>query len=93
MSIDAPFRIAFDNSRDPYAARNALQVQPGVNVVPLDTSGNAAIPGYIEGAGIADPAAPAANSGRLYFRDNGAGKTQLVVKFPTGAVQVIATEP
>lgn len=41
----------------------------------------------------ADPAAPAANSGRLYFRDNGSGKTQLVARFPTGAVQVIATEP
>lgn len=93
MSIDAPFRIAFDNARDPYVARNALQLQPGINVVPLDTSGNAVIPGYVEGAEITDPAAPAANSGRLYFRDNGAGKTQLVVRFATGAVQVIATEP
>lgn len=42
---------------------------------------------------IADPAAAAANGGRLYVRDNGAGKTQLCVRFATGAVQVIATEP
>ena len=42
---------------------------------------------------IADPAAPAANSARLYAKDNGSGKTQLVVRFPTGAVQVLATEP
>jgi hypothetical protein len=42
---------------------------------------------------IADPSAPATNSGRLYMRDNGSGKTQLCVIFPTGAVQVIATEP
>lgn len=42
---------------------------------------------------ISDPAAPAANEARLYARDNGAGKTQLVVVFNTGAVQVIATEP
>lgn len=42
---------------------------------------------------ISDPAAPAANNAILYVRDNGAGKTQLVVRFPTGAVQVIATEP
>lgn len=41
----------------------------------------------------ADPAAPATNGARLYFKDNGAGKTQLCVRFPTGAVQVIATEP
>lgn len=49
--------------------------------------------GWIEGLEIADPAAPSANRGRLYFRDNGSSKTQLCVRFPTGAVQVIATEP
>ena len=60
---------------------------------------------YRSGAGIltlhnamnmperADPAAPAANNGIVYMRDNGAGKTQLCVRFPTGAVQVLATEP
>lgn len=48
---------------------------------------------YLEGVEIADPDAPAANKGRLYFRDNGSGKTQLVVRFATGAVQVLATEP
>lgn len=42
---------------------------------------------------ISDPTAPSANKGRLYVRDNGSGKSQLVVRFPTGAVQVIATEP
>ncbi len=42
---------------------------------------------------ISDPAAPAANSARFYAKDNGSGKTQLVVRFPTGAVQVLATEP
>lgn len=49
--------------------------------------------GYIQATEIADPAAPAANTGLLYFKDNGAGKTQLVARFPTGVVQVIATEP
>jgi len=41
----------------------------------------------------ADPSAPSANYGRIYFKDNGGGKTQLCVRFNTGAVQVIATEP
>jgi hypothetical protein len=41
----------------------------------------------------ADPAAPAANFAVLYAKDNGAGKTQLVARFATGAVQVIATQP
>ncbi len=40
-----------------------------------------------------DPAAPAANGATLYARDNGAGKTELCVRFATGAVQVIATQP
>lgn len=40
-----------------------------------------------------DPSAPAANNCILYSRDNGSGKTQLCVRFPTGAVQVLATEP
>ena len=40
-----------------------------------------------------DPAAPAANTMRLYARDNGAGKTQLCVRFNTGAVAVLATQP
>lgn len=54
---------------------------------------NPTLVGYIQGEEIADPAAPAANNGRLYFRDNGSGKTQLVVIFPTGVVQIVATEP
>jgi len=40
-----------------------------------------------------DPAAPGSNEVRLYAKDNGAGKTQLVARFATGAVQTIATEP
>jgi hypothetical protein len=39
-----------------------------------------------------DPAA-LGDTGRVYCKDNGAGKTQLCVRFATGAVQVIATEP
>jgi hypothetical protein len=40
-----------------------------------------------------DPTAPAANGARMFTKDNGAGKTQLCVRFASGAVQVIATEP
>jgi hypothetical protein len=47
---------------------------------------------FIEGTEIADPAAPAANGGRLYFKDVG-GKTAFMARFPTGAVQQIAIEP
>jgi hypothetical protein len=40
-----------------------------------------------------DLTAPVDNNAVLYLRDNGAGKTQLVVRFPTGAIQQIAIEP
>jgi hypothetical protein len=39
------------------------------------------------------PANPPAQTARLFCRDNGSGKMQLVVRFPTGAVIVLATEP
>jgi hypothetical protein len=39
------------------------------------------------------PPARAANRARLFIKDNGAGKTQLCVRFNTGAVQVVATQP
>ena len=39
-----------------------------------------------------DPLAPGPSMARLFARDNGSGKTQLCVRFPTGAVQVIAAE-
>lgn len=40
-----------------------------------------------------DPGAPSANLGHFYMRDNGGGKMQICARFPTGAIQVIATEP
>lgn len=49
--------------------------------------------GYIELSEITAPANADANKGRLYLEDNGAGKTRLVIIFPSGAGQVIATEP
>lgn len=42
---------------------------------------------------IADPGNAAANNARLYARDNGSGRTQLVVVFSSGVEQVLATEP
>jgi hypothetical protein len=39
------------------------------------------------------PAAPAANSVRIYAEDDGAGKTRLMALFATGAAQQIAIEP
>ena len=89
-----------------YAAQDASshgvtgQTATGIGVFGIATTGYA---GYFSGkvhttawyemSEISTPAAPAANRARLFVRDNGSGKTQLCVRFATGAVQVIATQP
>jgi len=40
-----------------------------------------------------DPGNPSSNQARVFLKDNGSGKTQLAVRFGSGAAQVIATEP
>jgi hypothetical protein len=42
---------------------------------------------------ISTPAAPSTNRARLFARVNSSGKTQLCVRFQSGGVQVIKTEP
>jgi hypothetical protein len=49
--------------------------------------------GYVAFSEASDPGLASVNTVRQFARDNGAGKTQLCVQFPTGAVQVLATEP
>lgn len=48
---------------------------------------------FIEIEEMTSPPAPTLNKARLFVKDNGAGKSQLVVIFASGAEQVIATEP
>lgn len=61
----------------------------------LDRDGNMiwTSPSFQEMMEMTEPAAPGADKARLFVRDNGAGKTQLCVRFGTGAVQVLATQP
>lgn len=59
----------------------------------LDVSGVINGDEHIQLREITAPSAPAANKGVLYLEDNGSGKTRLVVKFNSGAAQVIATQP
>ena len=46
---------------------------------------------FLELGEIATPGAPGANKARLFIRDNGSGKSQLCVRFPTGSVKLLAT--
>ncbi len=74
-------------------ALHSQSVALGQGVITTAASQVALSTRHIEMVEISDPAAGAANSARLYAKDNGSGKTQLVVRFASGAVQVIATEP
>jgi hypothetical protein len=42
---------------------------------------------------ISTPTAPSSSRARIFLKDNGAGRTQLCVRFHSGAVQVLATQP
>jgi hypothetical protein len=55
-------------------------------------NGKAFMSQFVEIAEMSTPAAPGGNRARLFVRDNGVGKTQLCVRFPTGAVKVLASE-
>ncbi len=52
-----------------------------------------AISGALEGTEMTAPGAGAVNTGRLYFEDNGSGKTRLMCIFNSGAAQQIAIQP
>jgi hypothetical protein len=41
---------------------------------------------------VSTPTNPSSGIGRIFMRDNGSGKTQFCVIFPSGSVQVLATE-
>lgn len=73
-----------------FGARVILQAVP---TGPSITIAALHLGGFLQMVKEVDPNAPAANQARVFVRDNGAGKGQLCVRFPTGVVQVIATEP
>lgn len=54
---------------------------------PLRTNDN-----HVEFTEMTPPSTPSANTVRFYAKDNGAGKTQLVVLMPDGVETVLATE-
>lgn len=56
-------------------------------------SGPSYFGGFAQFPETSDPTAPATNNVVLYAKDNGAGKTGLYARFPTGAVQQVALEP
>lgn len=81
-------QVTLDMRMLPSQVKPALIVRDSDSVVRLQVSPT----GWLDVLEQSDPAAPSANTGRVYVRDTG-GKSQLVCRFPSGAVQVLATEP
>lgn len=52
---------------------------------------NLSFGGWIGGTRVATPAAPAALTGRTFFRAGAGGETELVVIWPSGAISILAT--
>jgi len=76
------------------ASDYGVTAEPVVQICDATTGDVAAMEAkWTEMSEISDPTAPSANRVRLYCKDNGSGKTQLVARFPTGAVQQVAIEP
>jgi hypothetical protein len=108
LQMGRPFEVSVDtDAAQPVAALNGSMVDaatgglgslsPGTVGASAGTTGTT--PGtttspsrdFIDLAEIPSTTVPA-NTARLFARDNGAGKTQLLVQFATGAAKVLATE-
>ena len=81
------FRFGTKSGTDGSTNRSMAFVTSDVIRMTIDAGGSVDIPE------MTAPAAPAANTARLYVEDNGSGKTRLMVRFPSGAAQQIAIEP
>ena len=99
------FYIGLDSSETP-SSEKFIFFERGAGTIMTLSDGNVGIgtkspdtrldidAGAIEFAEMTAPAAGAVNTGRLFCRDNGSGKTQLCIIFSGGgAIQVIATQP
>jgi hypothetical protein len=93
----AYIRSIVDNISTPASPQAKIVFSCGgaspVDVLTLNSNNTAAFAGAVQMAEMTAPAAPAANGVILYAVDNGAGKTQLMALFSSGAAQQLAIQP
>lgn len=83
--------MGFSSSAAGTGPQDAIFMRVAAAIVGLrGASGAGAALSFVEQTA---PAAPATNGVYLYSQDNGAGKTQLMARFATGAAQQVAIEP
>jgi hypothetical protein len=96
VGISAIGQVEFGNGQDVNLYRTAADILATDDSFVAGNSTSQPIvlhmDGYYDGAEIVDPAAPAPDHGRFYFRDDGAGFTQFVVQFESGNTVVIAQD-
>lgn len=88
-------RFEFTTFAGSPTAVSDLVTDGGVNTSVFDTA-NASwgAAGFLSlNREITTPGVAGANGARVYLKDNGSGKTQLAVRFQSGAEQILATEP
>lgn len=83
------YRSAADTLRTPDTFIADVALSTAGYLASTATNGS----GYFELREQSAIPAPAGKRSRMFVQDNGAGKTQLCVRFGTGAVQILATEP
>jgi flagellar basal body L-ring protein FlgH len=90
LATDTDFTLRSGVNESTHSGRIFAQTFEGTSTTDAFRMPN----GYIEiNERASDPAAPAANWCRIWCKDNGAGKTQLMARFSSGANVVIATQP
>jgi len=90
--------MTYDSGIGAYAGTHVFKTGSGTTVATLSSTGLAitgtlGVTSYIQGTEESAPSAPAANGYRIFAQDNGAGKTQLMVIFSSGAAQQLALHP
>lgn len=85
-------QITWSNTGGNPSATNDVGLgRVATNVLKVTNSGSGA--GALQWQEMTTPTAPSANNVILFAQDNGAGKTQLMALFATGAAQQVAIEP
>lgn len=94
LTVDGSNQVTLGNSGNTTVVQSAtLNLIANASSINLTCTNFNLSTAYATFSEIADPGVAAADGARLYARDSGGGKTQLVVVFSSGAVQVLATEP
>jgi len=92
LSVGSSIQIGIASTSNPAASGNDVafaRTAAGIMKVTNGSTGGGSLHFQEQTA----PSAPAANNVYIYAQDNGAGKTQLMARFATGAAQQIAIEP